>query len=235
MVETARLSRSQRLDQLRAARGTILPSLLLCDWAHLADEVAALEEAGVQMLHLDVMDGHFVPNLTYGLPLVAALRKVTRLPLDVHLMIDNPQLYLEQYIDAGGDVITIHAEATGNPQPLLERIHAAGAAACVAINPPTPVETLQPYLDLCDMVLVMSVMPGFGGQKFDPIALDKLRTLRQQAGDRLLLEIDGGINEQTIAECRQAGAELFVVGSAIFQTPDYRQSVAQLTQLARSV
>jgi ribulose-phosphate 3-epimerase len=227
------MSRSQRLEKL--TRGTVLPSLLLCDFGHLEREVRALEEAGARGLHLDVMDGHFVPNLTYGLPLVETIRRLTDLPLDVHLMIDNPHIYVEQFVDAGGDLVTIHAEAADNPQPLLERIRNRGAAAGLAINPPTPVAAIEPYLDFCDVVLVMSVMPGFGGQKFDTTAYEKLRKLRNLAGDKLSLEVDGGVNLETIRPSSEAGADLFVVGSAILKTPDYAQSVAQLTQLAQSV
>lgn len=225
------MSRSQRFERL--TRGAVLPSLLLCDFGHLEREVRALEEAGARGLHLDVMDGHFVPNLTYGLPLVETIRRLTDLPLDVHLMIDNPLFYVEQFVDAGGDLITIHAEAADNPQPLLERIRNRGAAAGLAINPPTPVAAIEPYLDFCDVVLVMSVMPGFGGQKFDAAAYEKLRELRNLASGKLVLEVDGGVNRETIRPSSEAGADLFVVGSAILKSPDYAKSVAELTRLAQ--
>lgn len=227
------MSQNSRWKKLHP--GIVLPSLLQCDFGNLEREVRVLEEAGVEALHLDVMDGHFVPNLTYGLPIVETLRRLTDLPLDVHLMIDNPQIYAEQFIDAGGDLITIHVEAVDDPAPLLERIRERGAGAGLALNPPTSLDTIKPYLSLCDLVLVMSVMPGFGGQKFDPVALEKLQELKQLVGDQVLLEIDGGVNQQTIASCANAGAGLFVVGSAIFQTPDYGQSVTTLTKLATSV
>ena len=211
----------------------VLPSLLLCDFGNLEREVRALEAAGVRGFHLDVMDGHFVPNLTYGLTIVTALRRLTDLPLDVHLMISNPQDYLTKYVDAGADLLTIHAEAVDDPRPLLEEIHALGAGAGLAINPPTPVAKIEAALPFCDLVLAMSVAPGYGGQAFNEIALEKLSDLRL-AAPNALLEVDGGVNAATIAACGLAGAQLLVVGSAIFREPDYQQSVAKLTQLAGS-
>lgn len=204
----------------------------MCDYAHLQDEVDRLEAAGVAALHLDVMDGHFVPNLSYGLPLVEAFRKMTRLPLDVHLMISDPADYVERFFDAGADGMTIHAEAVDDPRPVLEKIRSLGASAGLAINPPTPVSAIQHCLDACDLVLVMSVMPGFGGQAFDRRALDKLKELRPLAGDEVLLEIDGGVHETTIADCTAAGAQLLVVGSAIFKSNDYAAAIGGLTELA---
>jgi ribulose-phosphate 3-epimerase len=220
-----------RISALRMAGPSVLPSLLLCDFARLADEVARLEEAGVEALHLDVMDGHFVPNLTYGPPIVAAVRSCTDLPVDVHLMISNPGDYLQEFRDAGADSITVHIEATPDPRPALDRIRSLGAAAGLALNPPTPLSAVVPYLASCDLLLVMSVMPGFGGQEFDPVALEKLRALRSTpAATHLLLEIDGGVNERTIGQCAEAGAMLFVVGSAILKQPDYRAAVERLRQ-----
>lgn len=226
------MSSARHLAELSAASPVVLPSLLLCDFGNLEREVRQLEEAGVKGLHLDVMDGHFVPNLTYGLPIVAALRGLTDLPLDVHLMISNPQQYVSQFVDAGSDILTIHAEAVDDPCPVLEQIRTAGAGAGLAINPPTSVESIEAALPFCDMVLVMSVMPGFGGQSFDEVALEKLTTLRKKLSDDVLLEVDGGVNEKTIAACGAAGAQLMVVGSAIFRQEDYTASVAKLTQLA---
>ena len=225
---------SGRLSSLPLDASLILPSLLMCDFGHLADEVARVEQAGVQALHLDVMDGAFVPNLSYGLPLVETIRRLTTLPLDVHLMIANPgeHDYLARYRDAGADLLTIHIEAAPEPRPLLDTIHGLGALAGLAINPPTPLERVLPFVEACDLVLVMSVMPGFGGQKFDRRALDKLRTLDERFGSHLRLEVDGGVNNATLAECREAGARWFVVGSAIFGTPDYGASVAHLQSLA---
>jgi len=226
------MSYTKHLTELRVAPPVVLPSLLLCDFGNLEREVRTLEAAGVRGLHLDVMDGHFVPNLTYGLTMVTALRRLTDLPLDVHLMISNPQDYLAKYIDAGADLLTIHAEAVDDPRPLLEEIRSLGAGAGLAINPPTPVASIEAALPLCDLVLAMSVMPGFGGQAFDEIALEKLRDLRTKVSDEVLLEVDGGVNEATIAACGLAGAQLLVVGSAIFRESDYQQSIANLTQLA---
>lgn len=226
------MSRRHHLVSLRATSPLVLPSLLSCDFGNLEQEVRRLEDAEVSCLHLDVMDGHFVPNLSIGLPIVEAVRRTTNLPLDVHLMIANPDSYLQQFYDAGADIITIHAEAMDDPRPLLRKIHALGAGAGLAINPPTPVETIQPVLDLCDLVLVMSVMPGFGGQTFDRVALEKLRQLKSLVGERVLLEVDGGVNAETIAECSQAGAQLMVAGTAIFYQTNYLETVATLTQLA---
>jgi len=178
------------------------------------------------------MDGHFVPNMTYGLTMVSTLRGLTDLPLDVHLMISNPGDYLKKYVDAGADLLTIHAEAVGDSRPLLEEIRSLGAGAGLAINPPTPVASIEAVLPLCDLVLVMSVMPGFGGQAFDKVALEKLHDLRAKIPTETLLEVDGGVNSSTIAACGSAGAQLLVAGSAIFREPDYTQTIAKLTQLA---
>lgn len=190
--------------------------MLLCDFGNLEHEVRQLTAGGVRGLHLDVMDGHFVRNLTYGFPVVEAFRRLTDLPLDVHLMIEHPGQYVEQFVRAGADVVTIHKEAVENPRPLLEHIRHLGAAPGLAISPQTPVEAVADCLDACDVVLVMSVVPGFGGQAFRREALDKLRQLRCLVGGDALLEIDGGVGEANIAQCRDAGADLLVVGSAIF-------------------
>ena len=228
------MTRTNHLRELRAASPTVLPSLLLCDFGNLEREIRTVEEAGVQALHLDVMDGHFVPNLTYGLTLVSTIRGLTELPLDVHLMISNPADFLGKYVGAGADLVTIHAEAVDDPRPLLEEIRSLGAGAGLAINPPTPVSAVEDALPLCDLVLAMSVMPGFGGQEFEQVVLDKLRDLRVKCRDETLLEVDGGVNTTTIAACGAAGAQLLVVGSAIFRAEDYRESVTRLTQLASS-
>jgi len=195
-------------------------------------EVRRLEEAGVPGLHLDVMDGSFVPNLSYGMPIVAAIRKLTDLPIDAHLMIQRPQNYLRQFRDAGADILTIHIEAVDDARPVMEQIRHLGCGAGIALNPPTPLSRLEGCLDLCDLVLVMSVQAGFGGQSFNPVALDKLRQIRELASPDVLLEIDGGINTSTIAQASAAGAQLFVAGSAIFGQPDYPQAVRELTHLA---
>jgi ribulose-phosphate 3-epimerase len=227
----------RRLHDLRAAQPAILPSLLLCDFARLGDEVRAVEQAGAPALHLDVMDGVFVPNLTYGMPIVEAVRRVSDLPLDVHLMIQRPERYVQAFIDAGADLVTIHAEAVDDPRPVLDAIRAGGAAAGLALNPGTPLERILPALPHCDLVLAMSVEAGFGAQAFDPVALDKLRTLRRVAPSETLLEIDGGVNVKTIADCVAAGANALVVGSAIFRHAqgDYRTAIRELQQAAASV
>ncbi len=233
MADTSvRTSRFERLRQKAVAEGVILPSMLLCDFGNLQQEVRRLEHAGVQALHLDVMDGHFVPNLTYGLTMVEAFRRLTDLPLDVHLMISNPAAYVERYVQAGGDCLTIHIEAVPQPAPLLKRIRDLGAGAGIAINPHTPLETLDSALDCCDLVLVMSVEPGFGGQAFEPVALEKLQKLRDRLPASVLLEVDGGVNDTTIASCARSGARLFVTGSAIFKQADYASSIQRLNRQA---
>lgn len=219
-------------SQLARAAPVVLPSMLLCDFAHLADEIKRVGAAGVHALHLDVMDGHFVPNLTYGPTIVEACRSCTNLPIDCHLMISNPAQYIADYHKAGANSLTIHIEAVPEPRALLEQIRSLGAMAGLALNPGTPLERIIDVLDVCDLVLVMSVQPGFGGQKFQPIALEKLKQLRKLVKPDVLLEVDGGVNESTIKSCAEAGAQLFVVGSAIFGKPDYNQSVHHLCQLA---
>ena len=225
---------SQPFEALRTTTPAVLPSLLMCDFGNLENEIRRLEQAGVQALHLDIMDGHFVPNLSFGLPLVETILKVTSLTLDVHLMISNPQEYLSRYVEAGADLLSFHVETVPDAVPMLEEIHTLGAAAGLVLNPPTPVEDVLPALPHCDFVLVMSVMPGFGGQKFDPVAYDKLRTLRTEGGERLLLEVDGGVKSTNIADCVKAGADLLVAGSAITGKEDYQASFKELTALAHS-
>lgn len=208
--------------------------MLFCDFSDLRSVVSELEEAGVQGLHLDVMDGVFVPNISYGMPIVETLRKLTDLPLDVHLMISQPQQYVRAFYEAGADIISFHAEAVDDPVPVLNEIRELGAGAGLVINPQTPVSTIEPSLEHCDMVLIMSVNAGFGGQSFDPVALEKLSQVRSMAGPDLLLEVDGGINNETIAACSRAGAQLFVAGSAIFRQPEFSGPVHHLTELASS-
>ncbi len=220
-----------QLARLRSALPAVLPSMLMCDFGRLEDEVRKLEDAGVQALHLDVMDGHFVPNLSYGLLMVETFRRLTKLTIDVHLMIDNPADYVGRYREAGADSMTIHVEAVGDARPVLEEIRQSGAAAGLALNPPTPLSAIEPLLDACDLVLVMSVMPGFGGQKFDPVALEKLAALKKIVGPDVLLEVDGGVKTSNIAKCTEAGAQLLVVGSAIFGNEDYTASTRELMRL----
>jgi ribulose-phosphate 3-epimerase len=233
-VDGCRL-RGPRFPELRAAAPVILPSLLLCDFGHLADEIARLEGAGVQAWHLDVMDGHFVPNLTYGPLIVEATRKCSSLPIEVHLMISDPAKYARDFHDAGADHLTFHVEAVADPRPVLDQIHDLDCTAGLAINPPTPLSAIEAIVDRFDSILVMSVMPGFGGQKFDPSALGKLKQLRDRSGGGGPLRgIDGGIHDSTIGEAAAAGAELFAVGSAIFHPgSDYGQSLSELTELGR--
>jgi ribulose-phosphate 3-epimerase len=205
--------------------------MLQCDFGNLEREVRELEEAGVPALHLDVMDGMFVPNLTYGMPVVAAFRKLTDLPLDVHLMIQDPGRYVQQFADAGADVLTVHVETCVEPIEVLSRIRQAGMASGLALNPSTPVTELEPSLEICDLVLVMSVEAGFGGQAFNPIALERLQGLRDRSDREWILQVDGGVNESTITGCVQAGAQSLVVGSAIFDQTPYRNQVERLKNL----
>ncbi len=223
------MTRDSLLERLHRNAPLIAPSLLKCDFANLAREIELLEQAQTQVLHWDVMDGHFVPNLTYGPVILKSLRDQTNLIYDAHLMISDPEHYLDDYLDAGCDCITVHIEALDDPSPVLKRIRAAGAVSGLSLNPDTPVFAIEPYLADCDMVLVMSVNPGFGGQKFMPGVLEKLEWLKQQA-PHLLLSIDGGIAPNTIPRAAAAGAELFVVGSAIFDHDDYTRAIETLVE-----
>jgi ribulose-phosphate 3-epimerase len=206
--------------------------MLKCDFGNLRREVELLERAGAPAMQFDVMDGHFVPNLTYGALVIERLRDATSAVFDAHLMISDPAAYLDGFLDAGCDLVTFHYEAVRDPVPLLRRIREAGRAAGLALNPGTPVEAIEPLLGACDVVLVMSVEPGFGGQKFIPSALDKLRWLRERVSEDTLLSIDGGIGMETIGPSAAAGAEIFAVGSAIFGSGDYRDAIARLRTLA---
>lgn len=231
---SARSNSREVLGGLKATAPVILPSLLLCDFGNLEREIGRLHEAGVKGLHLDVMDGVFVPNFTYGLTIVQAIRGLTDLPLDVHLMMVEPQRYLEAFRGAGADLITVHVEAAPTAEPVLQEIRRLGAGVGLALNPGTPVEAILPFLDLVDLVLVMSVNAGFGGQAFDTTALEKLKRIREQARSEVLLEVDGGINRSTIGLCAEAGADLFVVGSAIFRTSAYGPAVSDLAAIAKT-
>lgn len=233
-------SAGQALAQLSAtlaARGpVVLPALLLCDFGHLAREVERLESAGAAGLHLDVMDGRFVPQLTYGLVVVEAVRRAAKGPLEVHLMVEQPESCVEDYAKAGADILTVHLEGLSDPRQTLKTISSLGPRAHLAISPGTPVERVEPYLDVCDGVLVMSVEPGFGGQRFNPVALEKLAhlaALRVERAGSFRLAVDGGISTETIGPVAAAGAELIVAGSAVIRSPDYTQAIAQLEQIAR--
>ncbi|MFM9024992.1 MAG: ribulose-phosphate 3-epimerase [Planctomycetaceae bacterium] len=231
----------QAFDQVAAtlaAHGpVVLPALLLCDFGHLAGEVERLESAGAAALHLDVMDGRFVPQLTYGPVVVEAVRRSARVPIDVHLMIEEPERSLADYAKLGADIITVHVEELADPRAALRAITDLGPRAHIALSPGTPGERIEPCLDVCDGVLVMSVEPGYGGQRFDPVALDKLATLadlRARRGGRFLLGVDGGISTDTVGPVAAAGAELIVAGSAVIRSRDYAQAIAELESLARS-
>lgn len=226
------MSRQAILEHRKRGAPLIAPSMLKCDFGNLRREVELLASAGAHVLHWDVMDGHFVPNLSYGALLIERIRPLTNLPFDAHLMISSPEKYLDDFIKAGCDAVTIHIEAVPDPVPLLRRMREANVLAGLALNPGTPVERIEPALKECDLVLVMSVEPGFGGQAFMPSALDKLRDLRKMVGPETILSIDGGIGPATIAQTAAAGADLFVVGSSIFDTSDYRSAIAELADLA---
>ncbi len=226
------MSRDGLRDQWREHAPLIAPSMLKCDFGNLQHEVELLEAAGAELLHLDVMDGHFVPNLSYGPMVINRLRAITGRPFDAHLMISEPDRYLDDFVAAGCDSITIHVEAVPKPIPLLRRIRQAGCLAGLALNPGTPVEAISDAVGECDLILVMSVEPGFGGQAFQPSALEKVRQLRQQAGASVLLSIDGGIGPGNISDCAAAGCDLYVVGSAIFDTADYKAAFDEMQTLA---
>ncbi len=209
----------------------IAPSILSADFARLAEEATAVAAAGADLLHVDVMDGHFVPNLTLGPPIVACLDRVTDLPLDVHLMIEHPERLIEAFRKAGADWISVHAEACTHLHRLVQQIRETGARAGVALNPATPLAHLDLVLPDLDFVLVMSVNPGFGGQKFIPGCLDKIRALRERidrAGLAVDIEVDGGIKVDNIGDVARAGADVFVTGSAVFESPDYRATLAAM-------
>ena len=211
----------------------IAPSLLAADFARLADEVERVESGGADRLHLDVMDGHFVPNLTFGAPVVAALKRVARTPLDVHLMIEDPWRFADDFLDAGADLFTFHVEVAprGDAVALLRRVRERGVLAGLSLNPDCPVEALDPFLEELDTVLVMSVFPGFGGQSFMPEVLDKVRSLRERGFDREIA-IDGGIGPGTIARAAGAGVDAFVAGTAVFGSADAAARIAELRSLA---
>jgi len=215
----------------------IAPSILSADFSRLGEEVQAIDRAGADYIHIDVMDGHFVPNITIGPLVVRALRAVTRKPLDVHLMIENPDLFIPEFARAGADIITVHQEAVAHLHRTLQLIKSLGKQAGVSLNPATPVETLDVILDELDLVLVMSVNPGFGGQAFIPSALDKIRALRQRITQRGLateLQVDGGVKIDNIREVVGAGADVLVAGSAVFSSDDYAATLTALRENATS-
>ena len=216
---------------------TIAPSILSADFSRLAEEVRAVEAAGADWIHADVMDGHFVPNITFGPPVVAAVSKTTSLPIDVHLMIENPDRYIDDFAAAGASLISVQVEACPHLHRTIAHIRSCGVKAGAVLNPATPLSCLEWVAGDLDYVLIMSVNPGFGGQAFIAASLPKLRSLRRLIDDRglsLLVEIDGGVNATTIADIAACGVDVFVAGSAIYNSPDYRKSIDRLRQLAQS-
>lgn len=223
------------LQHLREQRPVIAPSMLKCDFGNLQSDVDRIDVAKLALYHLDVMDGHFVPNLSYGPMVIERLRERTQTPFDAHLMISDPAKYLDEYVRAGCEAITFHLEAVPEPTELLQAIRRQDIVSGLAINPGTPVEAAEPYLEYCDLLLIMSVNPGFGGQKFIPGVLPKITRAREVAGERLLISVDGGVACDTIGACAAAGADIFVAGSSIFDHDDYGKAGAVLADAATAV
>jgi ribulose-phosphate 3-epimerase len=214
----------------------VAPSILAADFAALGEQIRACERGGAKMVHVDVMDGHFVPNISIGVPVVASLRQATTLTLDVHLMIERPGSYVDAFADAGAEILTVHQEATRHLDRALTAIRERGMKAGVAINPATPVMTLSEVLDKADIVLVMSVNPGFGGQKFLPGTYEKLRQLvelRARYNRNFRIEVDGGVGPENAAELARAGADILVAGTSVFRAPDPAEAVRRMTELGR--
>ncbi len=213
----------------------VAPSLLSADFLHLADDLAAVASADI--IHYDVMDGHFVPNLSFGLDILRQVKAASSLPLDVHLMIANPDEMLDAYLDVGADIVSIHPETTHHVHRLVSRIHEAGARASVALNPATPVSVLEDIIDQLDMVLIMSVNPGFGGQSFIEqtyMKLERLHRLCREAGVSPLIEVDGGVSQANAAQLKAAGVHVFVAGSAIFKSKDPASAIASIRACAQA-
>ena len=212
----------------------ICPSILAADFTKLGEEIKDIEEAGADIIHCDIMDGHFVPNISYGPEIVSQVNEITSMPLDVHLMINDPQLYIEEFYKAGADYISVHYENNYHVNRLVNQIKELGAKAGVVLNPATPVEVLEDILEYADFILLMSVNPGFGGQKFIPNVIDKVRKLKQMISERNLncmIEIDGGVGLNNIGEISKAGVDMFVCGSSIFREPDRKQVIARMREL----
>jgi len=212
----------------------IAPSILSADFSKLGNEIKAVEDAGADWIHVDVMDGHFVPNITIGPLVVEAARQVTSLPLDVHLMIENPERYIEDFAKAGADLISVQVEACVHLNRTIQMIKESGLRSGVVLNPATPLSSVDWILKYVDLVMIMSVNPGFGGQDFIPNSLDRIKALRkmiQENGLTTLIEIDGGVNEKTIKAVSEAGADVFVAGSAIFGSPDYKKTITRFREL----
>jgi ribulose-phosphate 3-epimerase len=216
----------------------IAPSILSSDFARLADEVARVEAAGADWLHVDVMDGHFVPNLTIGPPIVEALRKVTRLPLDVHLMMTNPDCFIQEFAEAGANYLTVHVEACPHLHRTVQSIKERGVKAGVSLNPATSLSTVEEIIGEADLLLIMSVNPGFGGQQFIPSVLQKIQRARQlidRTGSHAALEVDGGVKIDNVGQIVQAGADILVAGSAIFCSDDYHATIVAMRQAGHSI
>jgi ribulose-phosphate 3-epimerase len=214
----------------------IAPSILSADFSRLGEEIAAIEAAGADYVHIDVMDGHFVPNITIGPLVVEAARRVTKLPLDVHLMIENPDLYVPSFAEAGADIIVVHAEASVHLHRTVQLIKSLGKRAGVSLNPATPLNHLDYILDELDLVLLMTVNPGFGGQSFIEACIPKIQALRAMLDKRGLeaeLEVDGGVKTDNIARIAHAGADVFVAGSAVFGSKDYAATIAEMKKRAK--
>ena len=218
IVEEYNTSNSMRLP--KAGTIEVVPSILSADFARLADEIDIITSAGVRVVHLDVMDGHFVPNITIGPPVIAKLRKVSNLVFDAHLMISEPEQYAEHFVEAGADHITFHIEVAENPSRLIDKLHKLGCTAGICLNPETPVDSIRDVAPLCDMVLVMTVHPGFGGQEFMPAAAKKISQIRKIVGPDIRIEVDGGIDPQTTPIVVSYGADTLVAGNAIFGQTD---------------
>jgi ribulose-phosphate 3-epimerase len=217
---------------------SIAPSILSANFAALGDDIRRVEEAGAHLIHVDVMDGHFVPNITIGPPVVKSIRKATKLPLDVHLMISDPDKYIPAFVDAGANMLTVHAEATVHLDRTLNFIRSQNVGVGVSLNPATPIAHIEHVLGLADMLLIMTVNPGFGGQRFIPYTVDKIRAARQLIATRnyrCVIEVDGGIDTETLPQVVRAGAEVLVAGSAIFQAPDPARKIKEMLEIARSV
>jgi len=207
----------------------ISPSILSADFANLQRDIELVENAGATWIHVDVMDGHFVPNISIGIPVVKSLKKIAKLPLDVHLMIENPMKYIPQFIESGADIITVHYEACAdNLDEIIEYVHSQGIKIGVSIKPATAPNVLDSYLKKIDLALVMTVEPGFGGQKFMPDAAQKIQYIRANSPAELIIQVDGGINEQTGAYCKELGANSLVAGNYIYKAQDIAQAIASL-------